>query len=86
MTLNLNSKVTLLFVQKMCSHWMIIYLFPGSIPDWWVWANWVSPLTYAYHALVVNEMYAPRWMHPNVSKYQHKLLINKKNLNIFLSL
>ncbi|AET01511.2 drug resistance transporter-like ABC domain protein [Medicago truncatula] len=52
---------------------LVVFLLGGfilpkrSIPDWWVWANWVSPLTYAYHALVVNEMYAPRWMHPNTS-------------------
>ncbi|XP_047179867.1 ABC transporter G family member 36-like [Vigna umbellata] len=39
----------------------------GEIPDWWVWAYWVSPLTYAFNSLAVNEMFAPRWMHPQTS-------------------
>jgi ABC-type multidrug transport system permease subunit len=46
-------------------------LVSGEIPDWWVWANWVSPLTYAFHAMSVNEMYAPRWMHNGVSNILH---------------
>ncbi|CAI0423363.1 unnamed protein product [Linum tenue] len=39
------------------------FLLPkGQIPVWWEWAHWVSPLTYGYNALAVNEMTAPRWM------------------------
>ncbi|KAH7657666.1 P-loop containing nucleoside triphosphate hydrolase protein [Dioscorea alata] len=34
----------------------------ASIPKWWIWGYWVSPLTYAYNALAVNELLAPRWM------------------------
>ncbi|KAG6669262.1 hypothetical protein I3843_01G223600 [Carya illinoinensis] len=34
----------------------------GQIPNWWVWGYWISPLTYAYNAISVNEMFAPRWM------------------------
>ncbi|MQL78829.1 hypothetical protein Taro_011257 [Colocasia esculenta] len=34
----------------------------GVIPNWWIWGYWISPLTYAFNALAVNEMYAPRWM------------------------
>ncbi|OWM77713.1 ABC transporter G family member 29-like [Punica granatum] len=34
----------------------------GEIPSWWVWGYWVSPLTYAFNAITVNEMLAPRWM------------------------
>lgn len=34
----------------------------GEIPTWWQWAYWVSPMTYSYDALTVNEMLAPRWM------------------------
>ncbi|KAK3426679.1 hypothetical protein EUGRSUZ_F03073 [Eucalyptus grandis] len=33
-----------------------------QIPVWWSWANWVSPLSYAFKALTINEMRAPRWM------------------------
>ncbi|XVF86696.1 hypothetical protein PTKIN_Ptkin18bG0062900 [Pterospermum kingtungense] len=33
-----------------------------QIPKWWKWGYWVSPLTYSYSSLAVNEMYAPRWM------------------------
>jgi len=44
------------------------FLLPkGEIPDWWGWAYWVSPLTYAFNGLVVNEMFAPRWMNKMVS-------------------
>ncbi|GAU24754.1 hypothetical protein TSUD_355830 [Trifolium subterraneum] len=52
---------------------LVVFLLGGfilpkrSIPNWWVWANWVSPLTYAFHAMSVNEMYAPRWMHNGTS-------------------
>ncbi|KAJ1388741.1 P-loop containing nucleoside triphosphate hydrolase [Sesbania bispinosa] len=50
---------------RMCSHiWLMV---TGEIPDWWVWAYWVSPLSYAFNALSVNEMFAPRWMHPQTS-------------------
>ncbi|CAA7057995.1 unnamed protein product [Microthlaspi erraticum] len=34
----------------------------GEIPVWWQWAYWVSPMTYTFDALTVNEMLAPRWM------------------------
>ncbi|KAF7803604.1 ABC transporter G family member 29-like [Senna tora] len=47
---------------------LIIFLLGGfilpkrDIPIWWSWAYWVSPLSYAYNGLAVNEMLAPRWM------------------------
>ncbi|KAK3002200.1 hypothetical protein RJ639_021006, partial [Escallonia herrerae] len=34
----------------------------GQIPAWWEWGYWVSPLTYGFNAIAVNEMFAPRWM------------------------
>uniref|UniRef100_A0A1J3K186 ABC transporter G family member 36 n=1 Tax=Noccaea caerulescens TaxID=107243 RepID=A0A1J3K186_NOCCA len=44
------------------------FLVPrGQIPDWWGWAYWLSPLTYAFNALTVNEMFAPRWMNKRSS-------------------
>ncbi|CAL5195539.1 unnamed protein product [Lathyrus oleraceus] len=52
---------------------LVVFLLGGfiipkrEIPNWWMWANWVSPLSYAFHSLTVNEMYAPRWMHPGSS-------------------
>ncbi|XP_039160859.1 ABC transporter G family member 29 isoform X1 [Eucalyptus grandis] len=39
----------------------------GSIPRWWRWGYWASPLTYAFNALTVNEMFAPRWMNKPAS-------------------
>ncbi|GMN37140.1 hypothetical protein TIFTF001_006570 [Ficus carica] len=33
-----------------------------EIPKWWKWGYWVSPLSYAFNAIAVNEMFAPRWM------------------------
>ncbi|BFG24412.1 hypothetical protein CerSpe_106880 [Prunus speciosa] len=39
------------------------FLIPrGEIPNWWIWGYWVSPLTYGFNAMTVNEMYSPRWM------------------------
>ncbi|KAK7255465.1 hypothetical protein RIF29_28875 [Crotalaria pallida] len=34
----------------------------GRIPIWWGWGYWISPLTYAFNGMAVNEMFAPRWM------------------------
>ncbi|KAL0554142.1 hypothetical protein IC582_008057 [Cucumis melo] len=33
----------------------------GEIPKWWIWGYWISPLTYGFNAIAVNEMFAPRW-------------------------
>ncbi|CAN8312242.1 unnamed protein product [Cochlearia groenlandica] len=39
------------------------FLIPRSeIPVWWRWAYWTSPLSYAFNAIGVNELFAPRWM------------------------
>uniref|UniRef100_A0A7N1A3M5 ABC transporter domain-containing protein n=2 Tax=Kalanchoe fedtschenkoi TaxID=63787 RepID=A0A7N1A3M5_KALFE len=34
----------------------------GQIPKWWIWGYWVSPMTYSYNAIAVNEFFAARWM------------------------
>ncbi|XP_009614154.1 ABC transporter G family member 31 isoform X1 [Nicotiana tomentosiformis] len=34
----------------------------GMIKPWWVWAFWVSPLSYGQRAISVNEFTAARWM------------------------
>ncbi|KAH6801487.1 ABC-2 and Plant PDR ABC-type transporter family protein [Perilla frutescens var. hirtella] len=47
---------------------LLVFLLGGfilpkdKIPDWWGWGYWVSPLSYGYNAIAVNEMFAPRWM------------------------
>ncbi|XP_047316976.1 ABC transporter G family member 35-like [Impatiens glandulifera] len=52
---------------------LLIFLLGGfilpydQIPKWWQWAYWLSPLTYSFNALAVNEMFAPRWMNKMVS-------------------
>lgn len=38
----------------------------GEIPKWWIWGYWISPLTYGFNAIAVNEMFAPRWMNKKV--------------------
>ncbi|KAJ0964795.1 hypothetical protein J5N97_025933 [Dioscorea zingiberensis] len=39
------------------------FIIPKAIiPKWWIWGYWASPLSYAYNALAVNELLAPRWM------------------------
>ncbi|KAH9288622.1 hypothetical protein KI387_032739, partial [Taxus chinensis] len=32
-----------------------------SIPKWWIWGYWCSPVLYAQNSLVLNEMLDPRW-------------------------
>ncbi|KDP46501.1 hypothetical protein JCGZ_08473 [Jatropha curcas] len=47
---------------------LIIFLLGGfiipkdSIKPWWIWAFWVSPLSYGQRAISVNEFGAERWM------------------------
>ncbi|CAI9106961.1 OLC1v1006213C1 [Oldenlandia corymbosa var. corymbosa] len=47
---------------------LVIFLLGGFIvpkaliKPWWMWAFWVSPLTYAQRAISVNEFTATRWM------------------------
>ncbi|KAH9312919.1 hypothetical protein KI387_027954, partial [Taxus chinensis] len=46
---------------------LIVFMLRGfiipkdSIPKWWVWGYWCSPLTYGQIAIVLNEMLDPRW-------------------------
>ncbi|KAI9109476.1 hypothetical protein K1719_019530 [Acacia pycnantha] len=50
---------------------LLVFLLGGfilpkrNIPNWWVWAYWISPLSYSFNGLAVNEMFAPRWMNTN---------------------
>lgn len=56
----------------------------GDIPSWWVWGYWISPLTYSYNAITVNEMYAPRWMNKLASDNKTRLGIQVlKNFDVF---
>ncbi|KAL1814400.1 hypothetical protein ACET3Z_016974 [Daucus carota] len=61
------------------------FILPKSeIPNWWEWGYWVSPLTYGYNSLAVNEMYAPRWMNKLGSDNTTRLgLAVLKNLDIY---
>lgn len=43
-------------MKMLCMH------VADQIPSWWSWGYWVSPLTYGFNAITVNEMFAPRWM------------------------
>lgn len=52
------------------------FLLPrGEIPVWWRWAFWLSPMSYAFNGLAVNEMFAPRWMNKQVSAYSSILYL-----------
>ncbi|EPS70689.1 hypothetical protein M569_04071, partial [Genlisea aurea] len=52
---------------------LLIFLLGGfilpkdQIPVWWRWGYWISPLSYGYNAIVINEMFAPRWMNRRAS-------------------
>jgi hypothetical protein len=43
----------------------LIFVLNGDltdqIPDWWIWAYWISPMMYAQDSLVINEFLADRW-------------------------
>ncbi|XP_038706985.1 ABC transporter G family member 31-like [Tripterygium wilfordii] len=47
---------------------IVIFLLGGfimpkdEIKPWWIWAYWVSPLSYGQNAKSVNEFTATRWM------------------------
>ncbi|KAM7255555.1 hypothetical protein ACFE04_008453 [Oxalis oulophora] len=56
----------------------------GQIPSWWQWSYWISPLTYGYNAIVVNEMFAPRWMDKKASDNVTSLGVQVlKNFGVF---
>nr|QVT92304.1 ABC transporter [Salvia miltiorrhiza] len=47
---------------------LLVFLLGGfivpldHIPIWWRWGYWISPMSYGYNSIVVNEMFATRWM------------------------
>jgi hypothetical protein len=40
---------------------MMMFWLTASIPKWWQWACWISPMFYGETAITVNEFLAPRW-------------------------
>ncbi|KAG6546835.1 hypothetical protein Mapa_011688 [Marchantia paleacea] len=41
------------------------FLIPKNlIKPWWIWAYWISPLSYIQNALDVNEFLSPQWSKP----------------------
>eukprot|EP01018_Ginkgo_biloba_P021229 Gb_34309 [translate_table: standard] len=38
-----------------------IFIHADNIKPWWLWAFWISPLSYGQNAISVNEFLAPRW-------------------------
>lgn len=52
------------------------FIIPKSqIPNWWEWAYWLSPLSYIFKAITINEFLDSRWTNKRVS---HQFL-QKKN-------
>ncbi|EIE25913.1 ATP-binding cassette transporter [Coccomyxa subellipsoidea C-169] len=50
------------------SLFLVIYLMLSGyilakpdMPNWWVWAYWLDPFSYAIQGLIANEFSAPRW-------------------------
>ncbi|XP_030972075.1 ABC transporter G family member 29-like [Quercus lobata] len=58
---------------------LLVFLLGGfilprdEIPKWWIWGYWVSPMSYGFNAIAVNEMFAPRWMNKNATDGATKL-------------
>ncbi len=46
-------------------------LSKSNVPPWWVWAFWISPITYTQQALSINEMLDPRWDVPTTYNGQN---------------
>ncbi|XP_021765340.1 ABC transporter G family member 35-like [Chenopodium quinoa] len=61
------------------------FILPKAlIPNWLQWGYWVSPLSYAFNALAVNEMFAPRWMNKPASDGVTPLGVQVlKNFSVF---
>ncbi|KAJ0986406.1 hypothetical protein J5N97_004762 [Dioscorea zingiberensis] len=60
------------------------FILPREIiPKVWYWGYWISPLTYAYNALAVNEMFGSRWMNKFAPDGRRLGLAVLENLNIF---
>ncbi|KAG2484025.1 hypothetical protein HYH03_017115 [Edaphochlamys debaryana] len=34
---------------------------PASIPPWWIWVYWISPMAWIFRALTANELGSPAW-------------------------
>ncbi|CAL9041826.1 ABC transporter G family member 42 [Musa acuminata AAA Group] len=68
---------------------LIIFVLGGFIlpkdviPKWWIWGFWISPLTYGYNALAVNEFLAPRWMNKPSSDDRPLGRAILENANVF---
>lgn len=45
---------------------MLLSVLAANIPDWWIWAYWLSPITYTQLALSINELSHPRWQEVRV--------------------
>ncbi|CAL5443910.1 unnamed protein product [Camellia sinensis] len=69
---------------------LLLFLLGGfvlpkhQIPSWWSWGYWVSPLTYGFNSLPVNEMFAPRWMNKLATDNETALgVVVLNNFNVF---
>ncbi|PSS07401.1 ABC transporter G family member 36 like [Actinidia chinensis var. chinensis] len=69
---------------------LLVFLLGGfilpkdQIPKWWQWGYWISPMTYCFNALAVNEMFAPRWMNKLASDNVTQLGVAVlKNFQVF---
>ncbi|XP_072993189.1 ABC transporter G family member 38-like [Typha latifolia] len=54
-----------------------------AIPKWWIWVYWISPVPYGYNALVINEMFASRWMNKFAPDGRRLGVAILENFNVF---
>lgn len=52
-------KIRCLVSAKIISKFSLV---ADSIPDWWLWGYWFSPLMYAQNAASVNEFLGRSWI------------------------
>lgn len=69
---------------------LLLFLLGGfilprdQIKNWLKWGYWSSPMSYAFNAMSVNEMLAPRWMNKNATDGVTPLGVQVlKNFSVF---
>lgn len=62
----------IILIMFMCGGFL---LRRPAIPAWWIWAYWISPMTYADQAISVNEYFGERWQHVSRMIHEPTLLL-----------
>lgn len=56
-----QTKPFLIFIFFCNFHLLSLFVETDSVPSWWIWGFWFSPLMYAQNAASVNEFLGHSW-------------------------